>query len=84
MWKQTLRLPFRAPQDDFTPSNLEQVSDIVYFSLFDETVEDDSHRGGLLEGEETERTERRYLGIYFYSSCDHLINLLFFPPPFIC
>jgi hypothetical protein len=36
----------RAPQDDCTPSNLEQVRDVVTFTLFDEVVEDDAKIGG--------------------------------------
>lgn len=46
MWRQSLSLPFRAPQDDFSPSSLEQVREQVYFTLFDEVEEDDSERGG--------------------------------------
>jgi coiled-coil and C2 domain-containing protein 2A len=46
MWRESLSLPFRPPQDDFTPSSLEQVREEVYFTLFDEVVEDDSNRGG--------------------------------------
>jgi hypothetical protein len=38
---------FRAPQDDCTPSNLEQVRDVVTFTLFDEVVEDDAKIGGI-------------------------------------
>ena len=50
MWKQSLSLPFRAPQNDFTPASLEQVREDVYFTLFDEVIEDDSNRGGKLKG----------------------------------
>ena len=46
MWRESLSLPFRAPQEDYTPSSLEQVREEVYFTLFDEVVEDDSERGG--------------------------------------
>ena len=46
MWRESLSLPFKAPQDDFTPSSLEQVREEVYFTLFDEVIEDDSERGG--------------------------------------
>ena len=34
-WHGQLTLPFRAPQDDFTPANLTQVRDVVTFMLFD-------------------------------------------------
>jgi hypothetical protein len=46
MWRESVSLPFRAPQDDFTPTSLEQVREEVYFTLFDEVIEDDSDRGG--------------------------------------
>ncbi len=46
MWRESLSLPFRAPQDDFSPASLEQVREDVYFTLFDEVIEDDSNRGG--------------------------------------
>ena len=48
MWRESLSLPFRAPQDDFSPASLEQVREDVYFTLFDEVIEDDSNRGGGL------------------------------------
>ena len=35
-WRPVLSLPFKAPQDDFTPANLTQVRDIVTFTLFDQ------------------------------------------------
>jgi len=65
LWKQSLSLPFRAPQDDFTPSNLSQVRDVIYFTLFDQIVEDDSGgRRGYLEGENTTRTDKKFLGSF--------------------
>lgn len=63
-WDQILSLPFRAPQDDYSPGNLEQVTDEVFFNLFDEVILDDSSLGGHLEGESTERIEKRYLGSF--------------------
>jgi coiled-coil and C2 domain-containing protein 2A len=48
LWKESVSLPFRAPQDDFTPSNLLQVQDDIAVMLFDEVVEDDSEIGGKL------------------------------------
>lgn len=47
LWKESVSLPFRAPQDDFTPSNLLQVQDDIAIMLFDEVVEDDSESGGI-------------------------------------
>lgn len=65
LWKQSLSLPFRAPQDDFTPSNLSQVQDVIYFTLFDQIIEDDSvGRRGYLEGENTTRTDKKFLGSF--------------------
>jgi coiled-coil and C2 domain-containing protein 2A len=46
MWRQSLCLPFRPPQDDFTPVNLEQVRDDVIFSLFDEVTEVETTQAG--------------------------------------
>jgi len=64
LWKQSLAIPFIPPQDDYTPRSLTQVSDLIYFSLFDEIEENDASRGGYLEGEHTLRTERRFLGSF--------------------
>ena len=61
-WKQSLSLPFRPPQNDFTPARLQQVREFIHFTLFDEIVVDDKNRGGYLEGETTIRVDRRYLG----------------------
>lgn len=64
LWKQSLALPFLPPQRDFSPQTLEQVREEVYFTLFDEVVEDDAERGGFLDGENTLRTEKYYLGSF--------------------
>ncbi len=64
LWKQSISLPFRSPNDDYTPAALGQVTDEVHFSLFDEVNEDDASRGGMMEGEKTIRTERRFLGSF--------------------
>jgi hypothetical protein len=64
LWKQSLALPFAAPQMDFTPAALMQVKDEVLFSIFDEYSEDDAGRGGYLEGERTTRSERRFIGSF--------------------
>ena len=47
LWRQTISLPFIAPQGDFSPDSLNQVRDMMYFTLFDEIIEDDSERGGI-------------------------------------
>jgi hypothetical protein len=64
LWKQSLTTPLKAPDDDFSPSNLEQIEDEIHFTLFDELLSDDSNLGGFLEGESTERIDRRYLGSF--------------------
>jgi hypothetical protein len=64
MWKQSLSLPFHPPHMDFTPFALDQIRDFIYFTLFDEVIEDDASRGGYLEGETTFRIEKYYLGSF--------------------
>lgn len=64
LWKQSLTIPFTPPQGDFTPLSLEQVREEIYFTLFDEVREDDAERGGFLEGENTYRVEKYYLGSF--------------------
>jgi hypothetical protein len=64
LWKQSISIPFLPPQQDFSPVALEQVRDEVYFTLFDEIIEDDAERGGFLEGEDTSRVEKYYLGSF--------------------
>lgn len=63
-YKHSLTMPFLPPHNDFSPMYLEQVRDLIYFTLFDEVYEDDSERGGFLEGETTTRREKRYLGSF--------------------
>ncbi len=48
MWKQSIALPFRPPQNDFSPTSLDQLREDVHFTLFDEVFADDSERGGAL------------------------------------
>lgn len=63
VWKQSISLPFNPPHGEFNHSTLEQVTDMVTFTLFDEQVFDDASRGGFLDGENTQREERFYLGL---------------------
>eukprot|EP01041_Mallomonas_annulata_P001440 gene1440-2773_t len=44
IWKQSLKLPFQPPQNAFTTAALSSIADELHFSLFDEKIEDDSHR----------------------------------------
>jgi hypothetical protein len=46
LWKQSVSLPFNVPNLNFAAANVEQVRDAVFFSLFDEFVEDDELKGG--------------------------------------
>ena len=64
LWKQSLTFPFSPPQNDFTPMSLEQIRENIYFTLFDEIIENDRDRGGFLEGEVTIRVEKYYLGSF--------------------
>ncbi|CAM9315544.1 unnamed protein product [Ectocarpus fasciculatus] len=63
-WKQSLSLDIRAPHDDFSPQSMETLQEDIYFTLFDEIIEDDSQRGGYFEDESTERIEKKYLGSF--------------------
>ena len=60
IWKQTLKLPFKAPQDRFSPIDIEQVRDEVHIGIFDEISRIDP--GGVMDDGPTERLEKRYLG----------------------
>lgn len=65
LWKESLSLPLTAPNSDFSPSNLTQISDNIIFTLFDECAEDYSWSGSLYSDEEsTIFFERRYLGSF--------------------
>jgi hypothetical protein len=64
LWRQVLSLPFHPPHGDFSPLALEQIRDDLVFILFDEIWFDDSAKGGFLEGENTWRNEKYYLGHY--------------------
>ncbi|KAG5183731.1 hypothetical protein JKP88DRAFT_316124 [Tribonema minus] len=62
LWRETVDLPFTPPGGEFSPEALAQVKDAVHVSLFDSVEFDDSARGGFVEGEETVRTEKHFLG----------------------
>ena len=68
VWKQSVSLPFNPPHGEFNHSTLEQVTDMLTFTLFDEYIFDDAARGGFLDGEKTQREEKFYLGIVFPSA----------------
>ena len=62
MWRQSMAIAFKMPNGDLSVQAASKIDDDLIITLFDEVVEDDAHRGGFLEGENTSRTERRYLG----------------------
>lgn len=61
-WNQELHLPFKASDDDYSPSNLETIQDIIYLSLFDEVtvdlLEDERDRDSTIHT----KMERHWLG----------------------
>jgi hypothetical protein len=62
MWRQSVSLAFKNPEDDYSSAAMAQIRDSVTITIFDEVTEDDAHRGGFLEGESTLRIEKRFLG----------------------
>jgi len=57
-----VEMQFNPPQNDFTPSQLAQIRDVIHITIFDELEIDDTERGGYYAGEEGTRTEKRFLG----------------------
>ncbi|XP_076029366.1 coiled-coil and C2 domain containing 2A [Oratosquilla oratoria] len=61
-WNQQLTLPFRAPNDDFSPSSLQSVTDHIYLHMFDEVIHDLLEDERLRETTIHHRIEKRWLG----------------------
>ncbi|XP_041483934.1 coiled-coil and C2 domain-containing protein 2A-like isoform X2 [Lytechinus variegatus] len=61
-WNEELALPFKAPNNDYSASNLQTVRDVIYMNLFDEVVidllQDDRDRTTNIH----QRLEKRWLG----------------------
>ncbi|KAL3869795.1 hypothetical protein ACJMK2_042432 [Sinanodonta woodiana] len=61
-FNEELELNFKAPNDDYSPSSLQQVTDIIFLNLYDEMVtnilEDDRERGTSIH----QRIEKHWLG----------------------
>ncbi|ETK73497.1 hypothetical protein F441_19992 [Phytophthora nicotianae CJ01A1] len=65
MWMETLALPFRPPQDDWSPDGIESTQDVIFFSLFDQvtrpaatTVDEDRQEGEERLGAQTRALHR--------------------------
>ena len=63
-WNESLFLPFVPPRKDFSPSNLQSISDNVWFNLFDEVVVEAVPEDYRNEDAMFQRRERRYLGSF--------------------
>ncbi|XP_045591878.2 coiled-coil and C2 domain-containing protein 2A isoform X1 [Procambarus clarkii] len=61
-WNQQLSFRFRAPNDNFSPSNLHTVRDNVYLHLFDEVIHDLLEDDRLRDSTVYHRIEKRWLG----------------------
>ncbi|XP_027211413.2 coiled-coil and C2 domain-containing protein 2A [Penaeus vannamei] len=61
-WNQQLTFPFKAPNDNFSPSSLQSVTDNVYIHLFDEVIHDLLEDDRLRESTVYHRIEKRWLG----------------------
>ncbi|XP_048762965.2 coiled-coil and C2 domain-containing protein 2A-like isoform X2 [Ostrea edulis] len=61
-FNEELEMPFKAPNDDYTPANLQTVTDNIYLNLFDQVLidiqEDDRQRGTTVH----QRIEKKWLG----------------------
>lgn len=61
-WNEELMIPFKAPNNDYSPENLQTVNDVVYLNLFDEVVfnilQDDRQQSTNIH----QRLERHWLG----------------------
>lgn len=61
-WNEELCIPFRAPNNDFSPASLQTMNDCLYLNLFDEFVidiiQDDREHSSTIH----RRIERRWLG----------------------
>ncbi|XP_053631071.2 coiled-coil and C2 domain-containing protein 2A isoform X2 [Cherax quadricarinatus] len=61
-WNQQLSFPFKAPNDNFSPSSLQTVTDNVYLHLFDEVIHDLLEDDRLRDSTIYHRIEKRWLG----------------------
>lgn len=61
-WNEQLTLPFRAPNNDYSPETLQTVNDVVYLNLFDEVVFNILQDDRQLSTNIHQRLERHWLG----------------------
>lgn len=61
-WNEQLILPFRAPNNDYSPETLQTVNDVVYLNLFDEVVFNILQDDRQLSTNIHQRLERHWLG----------------------
>ena len=61
-WKQVIELPLLSNDDEFTPKKLKEITEPIIVTLFDTVSVDIGKGGGYYDDENTEVTERRFLG----------------------
>ena len=63
-WNQELIVPLKVLNNEFSANNLRQISDIVYFNVFDEIIVDILEDDRLRDTNIHQRLERRWLGSF--------------------
>jgi len=63
-WNESIFLPFIPPRKDFSPSNLQSITEHVWFNLFDEVIVESHGDDYRTEDATFQRRERRYLGSF--------------------
>ncbi|XP_033097939.1 coiled-coil and C2 domain-containing protein 2A-like isoform X1 [Anneissia japonica] len=61
-WNEEIAMPFKAPNNDYSPTNLQSINDLVYLNLFDEVVIDMLEDNRQTASTVHRRVERRWLG----------------------
>ncbi|GBG28149.1 Coiled-coil and C2 domain-containing protein 2A [Hondaea fermentalgiana] len=63
-WNESIFLPFIPPRKDFSPANLQSISDHVHFNVFDEVIVETQGEDYRNEDAMFQRRERRFLGSF--------------------